>query len=77
MDDLEAKIIICVAKALGVATDQVTLQSTQDEIEEWDSLSHFVILDELDREFNGVSSKSPELGTATSIAELIAVIRGC
>jgi len=77
MDDLEENIIICVARALGVTKDQVTLQSTQEEIEEWDSLSHFVILDELDREFNGVSSRCPELGTAISIAELISVIREC
>ena len=42
---------------------------------EWDSLGHLTLLMKLDEKFDDITEKIPELASATSVKEIISLIK--
>ena len=63
-----------IAEALDVEEDLVSLESSSETLEEWDSLGHITILGTLDDETNGVSADLVDLTQATSVKELVEIL---
>tara|TARA_B110000977_G_scaffold186727_1_gene253028 strand:- start:340 stop:579 length:240 start_codon:yes stop_codon:yes gene_type:complete len=67
--DLFSKI----AEALEV-NDEITLESSNETILQWDSLGHISVLSMLDDETNGASSEIVDLTQATSVKRIIEIL---
>tara|TARA_B110000503_G_C7052773_1_gene373070 strand:+ start:675 stop:923 length:249 start_codon:yes stop_codon:yes gene_type:complete len=66
-------LISMIANALD-ADDVITLDSSMDNIPEWDSLGHLSILTSLDEATEGKASSLSELGDSTSVNAIISVL---
>jgi acyl carrier protein len=62
-------IINIIKDALKV--DKITIESSVDNVEEWDSLGHLSILVALDKEFDGRLASISDLATADSVEKVI------
>ena len=65
-------IVNIIADALNV--DGVTIGSSADNLEEWDSLGHLSILVALDKEFDGKLASVSDMATANSIEKIILIL---
>tara|TARA_B100000579_G_C22291565_1_gene602976 strand:+ start:31 stop:273 length:243 start_codon:yes stop_codon:yes gene_type:complete len=63
-----------IAEALDVEEDSVSLESSSETLEEWDSLGHITILGTLDDVTSGASADLVDLTQATSVKELIEIL---
>jgi len=70
----EQKVINIVSEILQVENGEITSASSSENTEEWDSLNHLSILISLDQWLDGQAAKIPELATATSIKEIVALL---
>ena len=68
---MEQKILNVIAKALGIDVSKISLETTSNDLEEWDSLGHLSLLMELDKAFNDVSEKAPQLASASTVKEIV------
>ena len=66
-------LISMIANALD-ADDVITLDSSMDNIPEWDSLGHLSILTSLDEATEGKASSLSQLGDSTSVNAIISVL---
>ena len=55
--------------------DVITLDTTMDDIPEWDSLGHLSILTSLDEATDGKASSLSELGDSYSVNEIISILK--
>ena len=60
--------------ALGLNTGSLTIESSSENTEDWDSLGHIIILDALDDATSGVSADITELTQATSVSEIVEIL---
>jgi acyl carrier protein len=67
------ELISMITNALD-ADDVITLDSTMDDISEWDSLGHLSILTSLDEATDGKASSLSELGDSSSVNEIISIL---
>lgn len=58
------------AEALTVDPRKVAPDTTSADLSDWDSLGHFSIMTLLDKRYNDISLKHPEIVQANSVAEL-------
>lgn len=73
-DALEQRVVVLVARELGVPSASISATTTSDEVEEWDSLGHLQICMALEAEF-GVEVELdlvPDLDSVPAIVELVA-----
>jgi len=63
-----------IEEALGLNEGCVNSESNNKNIAEWDSLGHFAILSALDNKYDDITIRSPKLGEATSVAEIIDMV---
>ena len=68
---MEQEIFNVIAKALDVDATQINLETNSNDLEEWDSLGHLSLLMELDKAFNDVSEKAPQLASASTVKEVV------
>ena len=68
---MEQKILNVIAKSLELDNSQITIETTSNDLEEWDSLGHLSLLMELDKAFNDVSEKAPQLASASTVKEIV------
>ena len=68
---MEQKILNVIAKALGIDVSKISLETTSNDLEEWDSLGHLSLLMELDNNFDTVSEKAPQLASASTVKEIV------
>ena len=66
----ESKFLICVAKALEVNVNEISLETISDDLGEWDSLGHLTILFALDKESGGGASKIDGLSAMTKLDDI-------
>ena len=66
-------LILLISKALD-SDVVVTLDSSLDDIPEWDSLGHLAILTSLDQATDGKASSLSKLGDAKSVSEIISIL---
>lgn len=72
---MKEKILALIEDILKVSRGTVTEQLKIEEIEEWDSLAHVMIMGELEEKL-GISIPLEEALEITSVAELLA-LAGC
>lgn len=70
----EEKILHIIQDALQTQ-GKITLNTTSDDIEEWDSLGHLGILAALDTFFDGKVGDIKEIGSARSVREIVQILR--
>ena len=70
----ETELLIELSRALGLVDEVLSLGSGSDTVEEWDSLGHIAILSTLDRLFDDISDRRPELLECVSMADLMAIL---
>ena len=70
----ENKVINIISNALDMNSNLVTIDSSSENIEGWDSLAHLSILVALDRWLNGQAGKISGLATATSVKEIVTLL---
>jgi acyl carrier protein len=68
------EVISLVAKALDENPTKINEQTTSDQVDNWDSLGHIQIMQALDEAYDEVTTKIPELGSATSVHEIYTLI---
>lgn len=69
----DAKVIEIISDALKLEKGLVSMNSSSQNTEEWDSLAHLSILVALDRYLEGRASKLTNLATATSVKAILEV----
>lgn len=60
--------------ALNAPSRPITIDSTMEDFEEWDSLGHLGILAALDTAYEGRIGAIKEMGTARSVREILALL---
>ena len=63
-----------VEEALELGAGTVSLESSSENIEDWDSLGHITILGMLDDATDGASADIVDLTQATSMAEIVQIM---
>ena len=71
---MEQEILNLICEALGSDRSEVTIDSTSNEIDEWDSLGHLSILQALDMKYNNITERVPELASVSSIKEIVDLV---
>jgi len=69
------EIMEIIAKALNVNPSNVTLDSSADNVEEWDSLGHLGVLVALDKAFDGKLAGLAEMATADSVGKIMQILK--
>ena len=64
------KVIEIVEKVFECEANYVNEETMSSDIENWDSLGQFQLIDYLDQNFDDITKKKPELATASSVKEL-------
>lgn len=63
-----------IEEALELEEGSVSMESSSETIEDWDSLGHITILGLLDDATNGSSAEIVDLTQATSVAEIVKLL---
>ena len=71
----EEELIKLIEEALEIKSGSVNIESSSKDFEEWDSLGHLNILVSLDNKCDGDASEIGELATASSIKDLIDILK--
>ena len=71
----ENDVIETIQKALNISDGSLTVDTTVDDIEEWDSLGHLSILSDLDELFDGKIAPINEMAEADSIGKILNILR--
>lgn len=71
---MNEEIFKLISEALGADLSEISLESTSNDIDEWDSLGHLSILQELDLKFNNITDRVPELASVSSVKEIIDLV---
>ena len=66
--------IILLIKEATDADDEITLDSSMENVPEWDSLGHLSVLTALDDATGGKASSISALGDASSVSEIISIL---
>ena len=71
----EKDVLAAIQDALGLEAGQLTLESTTQDIKEWDSIGHLGVLTKLDKLFDGRIAAIQELADADSLQKIVATLR--
>ena len=71
----ERTILETIQKALDAPLGSITIESSSENTESWDSLGHLSILVALDKIYEGKISEINELADADSLAKIISILR--
>lgn len=72
----EKKILETIQNALELKETNLTIYSSAEDIEEWDSLGHLGILVALDELFAGKIGAINEMATADSVRKILGILKG-
>jgi len=68
------EVIEIIENALEPEGNSLTIDSTSDDLEEWDSLGHLSILVALDEYFHGKIANIEEMATANSVKKILRIL---
>ena len=71
----EGDVLKIIQNALNIKEECVTVDSTMDDLEEWDSLGHLSILVTLDKRLNGRVAAIKDIATAASVREILQILK--
>ena len=63
-----------IAESLDLESGSISLDSSSENVENWDSLGHITILGMLDDATNGASADIVDLTQANSVAEIVQIL---
>jgi acyl carrier protein len=63
-----------IAKALEVNESEITIESSSQTVDVWDSLGHITILSAIDDLTNGASAELADLTQVSSVKEIVKVL---
>tara|TARA_Y100001970_G_C14250975_1_gene871863 strand:- start:2435 stop:2701 length:267 start_codon:yes stop_codon:yes gene_type:complete len=69
------EIISTIISGLDLDEGSVNIDTKSQDLVEWDSLGHLTLLMKLDEKFDDITEKIPELASATSVKEIISLIK--
>ena len=73
MEKLQTKMVIdMISESLE---EKVTLETTMNDSNNWDSLGHLKIMSDLDAEFDNKLGSIRELATATSVKNIVDILK--
>lgn len=75
MNEKDMEVIGVIAKALNIKGHNLTLDSSPENVEDWDSLGHLGILVDLDKFFDGKVGGIKEMATADSVGRILQLLR--
>ncbi len=75
MSVTETEILEIIAKVLNVDANGLTVDSSSDNVDEWDSLGHLGVLVALDKTFDGKLAGIAEMATADSVNKIIQILK--
>lgn len=71
---MKEQVLKLISKALDADLSEISIESTSNDIDEWDSLGHLSLLQELDVNYNNITERIPELASVSSVKEIIDLI---
>lgn len=71
----EKEVLETIQNALDLKGECITVDSSMNNVEEWDSLGHVTILVALDCVFNGKVGSIREMATANSVQGIIQILK--
>jgi|TARA_B100001964_G_scaffold117492_1_gene130843 acyl carrier protein len=74
-DSKEQEVVELIANALEIDAKSLTLESTSNDVEEWDSLGHLGILADLDKFYDGKISGIREMAQVDSIGKMLQLLK--
>ena len=71
----EKNVINCIAKSLKISSKKLTINSSDKDFEEWDSLGHLNIMLNLDKLFKGKVLKLKNIPESYSVKKIILILK--
>ena len=71
----EREILEIIQDTLELEGKVLAIDSSMEDLEEWDSIGHLSILTNLDKVFEGKAAEIQELATADSVQKILQVLR--
>ena len=71
----DEKILNTIADALELDHGKITIESSSDNVEKWDSLGQLAILSALDELFEGAIADIPEIANSYSVSSLKDILK--
>jgi acyl carrier protein len=71
----EKELCNLIAEALELNRNDISLESSVESIDAWDSLGHISILVRLDDELGSVTERIPGLASAASVKEILRLLQ--
>jgi|TARA_B100001964_G_C14032671_1_gene508977 acyl carrier protein len=71
----EENIVALISKALSIENNLISVNSSIDNVEEWDSLGHLSILEALDQHFDGKVVNIKELASTKSVKDILFILK--
>tara|TARA_B100000768_G_C10989446_1_gene253315 strand:+ start:208 stop:435 length:228 start_codon:yes stop_codon:yes gene_type:complete len=72
----DQEVFEVIAKALDVASANITIDTLSSDIPDWDSLGHLTIFMELESAFPEDYNSDPRFASVVSVKEIIDIMRG-
>ena len=73
--DIQEKVIQVLVNILQVSPDEISIKTTSDDVEQWDSLNHTNIIQALEQEF-GIRYDLEQVVSMLSVREIIEATKG-
>ena len=70
----ENKLIQLIKKSLKTK-QKIDINSKSNNIEEWDSIGHLILLSNLDKKLKGATSNIADIATADSVKKIINILK--
>lgn len=71
---MEQEVLNLICEALGSDPSEISIDSTSNDIDGWDSLGHLSILQELDLKYDNITERVPELASVSSLREIVDLV---
>ncbi len=71
----EKNVINCIAKSLKISSKKLTINSSDKDFEEWDSLGHLNIMLNLDKLLKGKVLKLKNISESYSVKKIILILK--
>jgi acyl carrier protein len=68
---MQNEILQLLADALEINVSEIYITSTSNDFDEWDSLGHLTILQQLDAKYNDITDRAPELASVSTVKEIV------
>jgi len=73
--DIQEKVIQVLVNILQVSPDEISIKTTSDDVEQWDSLNHTNMIQALEQEF-GIRYDLEQVVSMLSVREIIEATKG-